>query len=277
MWTRIDLKNRAKANLTNKYWTAFIVVLIIIGIEIAVGALASVIPFVSLLVMPVISVGVVRWYSRSREAPATPAIDIVFSLFRDNNYGRTLGSMLWMYLFLFLWGLLASIPVSIGFILFFIGILTNSLNQSGGSFDKFDFHNYYSNMIGDQFIIIAVILVLAAILLSIPAIIKSYSYRLTPWILADNPQIGYQRALKLSIDLTRGQKMDIFVLDLSFIGWGLLCVLTCGIGFLFLAPYFYATQAELYAVIRQNGVDSGLCTMEELGFSRVNQTINQNN
>lgn len=268
MWTRTDLKNRAKANLNDKYWTAFIVILIVVGIEMAVGALSSFIPFISLLVMPVISVGVVRWYSRNREAPVTPAVDMVFSLFRDNNYGRTLGSMLWMYLFLFLWGLLASVPVTIGFILFFIGILTNSLSQTGGKFD-FDFRNNYSNLLGDQFIIFAIILGLAAILLSIPAIVKSYSYRMTPWILADNPQIGYQRALKLSIDLTKGQKMDIFVLDLSFIGWGLLCILTCGIGFLFLAPYYNATQAELYAVIRQKGVDSGLCTMEELGFSRA--------
>lgn len=269
MWTRSDLKNRAKANLNDKYWPAFIVILIIIGIEIVVGAL-SFIPFISLLVMPVISVGVVRWYSRNREAAVTPAVDIVFSLFKDNNYGRTLGGMLWMYLFLFLWGLLASVPVSIGFSLFFIGILTNSLNQSGGSFKNFDFRDFNSSLMGDQFIIIAFILAMAAILLAIPAIIKGYSYRMTPWILADNPKIGYQRALKLSIALTRGQKMNIFVLDLSFIGWGLLCLLTCGIGYLFLAPYYYATQAELYAVIRQNGGESGLCTMEELGYSRAN-------
>lgn len=270
MWTRSDLKDKAKANLTKKYWTAFIVILILFGIELALGTIGAFIPFVTLLVMPVISVGVVRWYSRNREAQATPAIDNVFSLFRDNNYGRTLGSMLWMYLFLFLWGLLASIPVTIGFILFFVGILTGSLSYTSGLMHNFNFHNNYSGLIGEQYIIIAFIFVLAAIILAIPVIIKSYSYRLTPWILADNPKIGYQRALKLSMALTKGQKMDMFILDLSFIGWFLLCLLTCGIGYLFLAPYYYATQAELYAVIRQNGVDSGLCTMKEFGFSRAN-------
>ncbi len=91
------------------------------------------------------------------------------------------------------------------------------------------------------------LLMLASSLLALPVIIKGYSYRMTPWILADNPQIGYKRALKLSMQLTRGHKWGIFVLDLSFIGWFILGGLLCGIGIMFVMPYFQAVQAELYA------------------------------
>jgi uncharacterized membrane protein len=111
--------------------------------------------------------------------------------------------------------------------------------------------------------------ILSLIIFSIPVIIKRYSYRMTPWILADNPAIGHKRALTLSMQLTRGHKMAIFVLDLSFIGWFILGMLLCGIGVLFVMPYYQAVQAELYARIRQSGVENSLCTMEELGYQAV--------
>ncbi len=102
------------------------------------------------------------------------------------------------------------------------------------------------------------------LLFIIPGIVKSYSYSMVPYILAENPNIGIRRAIELSNDMTDGHKFDMFVLDLSFIGWYLLCLLTLGIGFLFLAPYINATKAELYLVLRENALNSGLCKHEEL-------------
>jgi uncharacterized membrane protein len=239
------------------------------GIEMGVSLVASFVPFVALLVLPVLSVGVVRWFSRNREAAVTPAIDNIFSLFRGNNYGRTLGAMLWMSLFLFLWSLLAIAPIMIAYVLFFVSILTSSYSQTGDFPKNFNF----SRISGDGFIVIAIIFLAFAMILFIPAFIKYFSYRMTPWILADNPAIGYQRALKLSIDLTRGQRWRMLVLELSFLGWWILGVLACGVGIFFVLPYYQATQAELYATLRQNGVDSGLCTMEELGFYKAVQSV----
>ena len=95
-------------------------------------------------------------------------------------------------------------------------------------------------------------------------IIKGISYSMTPFILADNPQIGYERALKLSIAMTRGHKGAIFVLYLSFLGWYLLGLLCFGIGLLFLMPYVYATMTELYVRLRGYALEGGLCTREEL-------------
>ena len=82
-------------------------------------------------------------------------------------------------------------------------------------------------------------------------------------------EIGYRRALKLSIAMTQGHKWAMFILDLSFVGWYLLGLLACGLGVLFVRPYYLAVQSELYAQLRYLGVQNHLCTMEELGFFPV--------
>jgi uncharacterized membrane protein len=102
------------------------------------------------------------------------------------------------------------------------------------------------------------------LLLIIPGIVKFYAYRMVPYILADNPNIGYRRAVELSMRMTDGHKFDMFVLDLSFIGWYLLGGLLFGIGVIFVMPYDYATKAELYLVLRQNALSSGYCGYDEL-------------
>ena len=110
-----------------------------------------------------------------------------------------------------------------------------------------------------------IFLFLWTLLLIIPGIIKGYAYSMVPYILADNPNIGVSRAIELSNNMTHGEKLNIFVLDLSFLGWILLTVVTCGIGMLFLAPYMEATKAELYAALKDKAYRGGLCTPAELG------------
>jgi uncharacterized membrane protein len=218
----------------------------------------------NIFVSPLVQVGGNRWFSRNREAAARPLVGQVFSLFRSGSYAKTVLAMLWMNLFLFFWGLLTLIPVAVGWILSRQEIISlRQWLQSGGDFSETLF-----NRLAAIAPVFALAVSLSA-LFAIPLYIKMYSYRLTPWILADNPAIGMRRALRLSIELTRGQKWQIFVLDLSFIGWFLLGMLACGVGVFFVMPYYQAVQAELYSVLRQNGVDSGQCSMEELGFTKV--------
>jgi uncharacterized membrane protein len=224
---------------------------------------------VSLFVMPAVQVGINRWFSRNREAPVAPSIGQVFSIFKRGSYLKTIGSMLWMDLFLFLWSLLAIIPVVFGGILLAIGFLGSSMAAWDGYAWRFQEPTGRVLAWVAALLLVMFLLALLVFIFLIPLYIKMYSYRLTPWILADNPAIGYQRALKLSMALTRGQKWRMFVLDLSFLGWYILGMLACGIGVLFVMPYYNATQAELYARLRQGGVEQGVCTMEELGFVRV--------
>jgi hypothetical protein len=105
------------------------------------------------------------------------------------------------------------------------------------------------------------------LLLIIPGIVKSYAYRMVPYILADNANIGYKRALEISNRMTAGHKFRMWVLDLSFIGWYLLGCLALFVGILFVMPYENATKAELYLVLRQNALDNGDCSYEEFGLT----------
>ncbi len=93
----------------------------------------------------------------------------------------------------------------------------------------------------------SVYVMLWTLLLIVPGIIKSYSYAMTEYILADRKDLSYDQAIEESMRLMQGNKWRLFVLDLSFIGWALLCLLTLGIGFLFLTPYINVAHAHFYA------------------------------
>lgn len=85
----------------------------------------------------------------------------------------------------------------------------------------------------------------------VPGIIKAYEYSMIPYLLAENPNLSTSQVFSLSKQMTTGQKMDLFVLDLSFLGWIILGALCCGIGLLFVQPYPEATKAEVYLILKQ--------------------------
>lgn len=90
------------------------------------------------------------------------------------------------------------------------------------------------------------------LLLIIPGIVKSYAYRMVPYILSEYPQMSTKEALRLSSEMTNGHKWKMFALDWSFFGWYLLGAITFGISdILFTTPYVNATEAELYHVLKQ--------------------------
>ena len=88
------------------------------------------------------------------------------------------------------------------------------------------------------------------LLLIVPGIIKGFSYAMTPFILKDNPNMKNNEAIELSMAMMDGHKWDLFCLELSFIGWALLCILTLGIGYLWLSPYMYASYAAFYEDVK---------------------------
>ena len=85
-----------------------------------------------------------------------------------------------------------------------------------------------------------------SLLLIFPGIMKAYAYSMAPFIMAENPNMTAREALRASEELMDGHKMDLFILELSFIGWGLLSALTLGIGSLWLNPYIQAAHAAFY-------------------------------
>lgn len=87
------------------------------------------------------------------------------------------------------------------------------------------------------------------LLFIIPGIVKGLSYAMTPFILEEHPEMTASEAIKASMRLMDGHKMDLFILGLTFIGWQILACLTMGIGFLFLNPYMNAAYAAFYRSI----------------------------
>ena len=85
-----------------------------------------------------------------------------------------------------------------------------------------------------------------ALLLIIPGIMKAFSYALTPYILLDEPELTAKQAIARSSEIMEGRRWKLFCLYFSFIGWGILSVLTFGIGFLWLLPYMNASFAAFY-------------------------------
>ena len=73
---------------------------------------------------------------------------------------------------------------------------------------------------------------------------------MTFYILRDRPELSVNQAINLSKDMMYGHKFDLFYLYLSFIGWILLCILTLGIGILWVYPYIEAAQASFYADVK---------------------------
>ena len=91
--------------------------------------------------------------------------------------------------------------------------------------------------------------VLWTVLLVIPGIVKSFSYAMTPFILADNPNLTANQAITRSRELMDGHKWELFVLSLTFIGWEILGALCFGIGLLWVTPYKNAAYAAFYRQI----------------------------
>lgn len=88
----------------------------------------------------------------------------------------------------------------------------------------------------------------------IPGIVKIYSYRMVPYILAEDPSTDRKTALTRSRAMMNGHKWEAFVFDLSFIGWHLLSIITCGIaGLVYVNPYMYLADAGLYRTLKTPG------------------------
>lgn len=95
-------------------------------------------------------------------------------------------------------------------------------------------------------LLVAIYTFLWALLLVIPGIIKSYSYRMSYYIARDCEDLPIDDCIYLSSKMMKGYKFKLFLLDLSFIGWAFLCILSFGIGFLWLQPYKSCSMARFY-------------------------------
>lgn len=102
------------------------------------------------------------------------------------------------------------------------------------------------------------------LLFIIPGIIKHYSYCMTKFIAIEYPNISVFKAMRISIEITRNHKMDIFMTDLSFIGWFLLSCITAGIGFFWTQPYYTMTMTNVYHALLTEAIETKRLKPEDL-------------
>ena len=95
-------------------------------------------------------------------------------------------------------------------------------------------------------LLVSIYTFLWTLLFIIPGFIAAFSYAMTPYILEENPYMPINDAIRQSKEMMRGNKWRLFCLEISFIGWAILCLLTCGIGFLWLTPYYNAAICAFY-------------------------------
>ncbi|GAA0079257.1 DUF975 family protein [Clostridium sp. CTA-5] len=254
MWSRTELKTRAKGVLRKNYWHAFLVSLVI--------AIAG---------------GNTGWGNRSG-FHSNSSRDLAYSntdsnIFINWNFiGITLATFLIAITIILLLRIFLGYCLEIGGTRYFVQSAQDKNNRECFKFG-FNSNNYMSVI--KTMLLKDIFIFLWSLLLIIPGIIKYYAYRMVPYILADNPNIGVKKAIALSNEMTKGYKFDIFVLDLSFIGWYLLGALALFIGILFVMPYENATNTELYLVLRKNALEDNLCTYEDLLLNQI--ILNDNN
>jgi uncharacterized membrane protein len=151
--------------------------------------------------------------------------------------------------------LVSTIPMVGGFMSlliagpFFLGFVTYFLKLRRGKNPNIEeifggFKNFGAAFV--LHILIGLFVLLWALLLVIPGIIAAIKYSMAYFILSDNPDIGAQEAINRSKAMMEGNKKQFFYLMLGFLGWVLGCVLTLGIGFLWLLPYVNMTLVNFY-------------------------------
>ena len=97
-----------------------------------------------------------------------------------------------------------------------------------------------------------------SLLLVVPGIVKHYEYLMVPYIIAENPAMDYKEAFQISKEMMEGEKMEAFIMDLSFLGWYLLSAITCGLlAIFYVNPYVQATFAEMYTFNKQKAYQQG--------------------
>ena len=120
-----------------------------------------------------------------------------------------------------------------------------NINQLFEGFNKF-------GLALAAYFLMVLFIILWMLLLIIPGIIAALSYSMTFYIIADEDSIDAMEAIDKSKAMMDGYKWKYFCLGLRFIGWALLCILTFGIGFLWLMPYMQVTNAKFYDDVKAN-------------------------
>lgn len=149
--------------------------------------------------------------------------------------------------FTMLYSILVVVPLEYALYCAFLGFTRNEITSEGLCNEtKTQFCNLWSRTIPTALLMLIIIIGLSMITFGIAGIIFGIAYSMVPYLMKDYPQLTPKELLRASREMMKGHKWDFFVLQLSFIGWAFLCILTVGIGVIALFPYEAATFAYYY-------------------------------
>ena len=151
---------------------------------------------------------------------------------------------------------LGTMAIVMGIAMFFVGAIVEVGYASFNLFlvdkentaeivDLFNYFTYWKSIICTR-LLKSLYIFLWSLLFVIPGIMKSYAYAMTPFLLAEHPNLTASQAIRLSEDLMDGYKSQLFVLDLTFLGWNILAAMTWNLGNILLNPYKNAAYAAFY-------------------------------
>lgn len=225
-----DLMASARLALVGKWGVGVGALLVYILVTMGLSVLAALIPILGQIVVLVVSGALILgWYgfflTLSRRQAA--GISLIFEGFKQ--FGTAFLAYLLMGLLVFAWAL----P---GFVMLIITVVTGIRH----------------GVVGSGSIFMLVVLTMAA---CIPACVAQFRYSMTYFVINDTPGIGALEAIRHSTTLMVGNKWKLLCLQFRFLGWIVLCVLTLGIGFLWLAPYMMTSLACFYDDVRKGQIN----------------------
>lgn len=224
-----DYKARARHALDKKWWEA-----VIIG-----------------LVAAILGDGM-EYSLRSNHDYEAVGSDIssFFSFDPDVFFPWLLGAISVFALIYFFLAMTVGAAISVGKAHYYIK-LVNGEPQNGFSTLFYHFRHWGNTLL--LRLLTALKVFLWTLLLVIPGIVAAYRYSMATYIMAENPHISPGEALAQSARMMRGNKLRLFYLHISFIGWAILSALSFGIGYILLNPYMDTSEAAFYLDIKHGG------------------------
>lgn len=159
------------------------------------------------------------------------------------SVGSAFGSLL---------SLLVLAPLGTALSMFFLGFARGN--------DEMQFRNVVNIMRADYArilsatLVISMMVLLGVFTLGILSVYFAFSYAMVPYLLRDYPELTWREAMQTSREMMNGHKMELFVLQMTFLGWAILAMLTLGVGLLLLEPYMETTMAHYYQDLKHETI-----------------------
>lgn len=151
----------------------------------------------------------------------------------------------------FITSLLLVMPLEFSLAALLLGIIRNEENEVSPMRQLWrGFLDNYTAYVVAGFLMYVVIFLISIVTLCIGGIIFALAYSMVALVIKDNPELTAKEALKKSRYMMRGHKWELFKLYFSFIGWFIVGIITCGIGFLWIAPYMNTATVHFYEDVK---------------------------